>query len=437
MEEVIEPELVVAFVAPTGSNVEEVARATRDRLSYYRYETELIRLSDYLLEERAELSDEKRAQFDTRIEALQDAGNAFRLEAGRGDALAFVAVNEIREIRLARWMALEESERPALEDAETLSDRPLRRMAYLVWSLKHPDEVDTLRNIYRSRFVLISLYAPRGQRERHLMTRIAQSRARLRNPDEYRDVARKLIERDQAEPRIEDGGEARYGQDVRDTYPKADFFVDDATPARLRSSMRRTIDILFGAPFETPTKDEFGMYFAQAAALRSAELGRQVGASICTEAGSIVSVGTNEVPSPGGGQYWPEDGDLDHRQYQQSADISDQLKQELAAEVLEAVEPFLGRRGGAEDASRDVPLAPGDGATRLDRVRPCCPRGAGSDRRCGTTRRGGRRHNDVRDHVSLPPLHPARRCLWRPTRCLHLSVCKEPRGHAPRRCHLR
>lgn len=345
------PELVVAFVAPTGISSEEVAAAAKERFSFYGYELELIRLSQFL-EERANLDEETKRLVDKRIDRLQTEGNNFRREAGRerGDALAFVAVNEIREQRLRRWSEKPEAERPQLEGDDTYSDFPHQRVVYLVWSLKHPDEVDTLRNVYRSRFVLVSLYASRETREANLTALIAASHAGSRHPEDHETEAKKIIDRDEAEPESDLSDEGKpvsddYGQDVRDTYPKGDFFVDAGSRLRLRQSMSRSVDILFGAPFETPTKDEYGMYFAHAAQLRSAELGRQVGASICTTDGSVVAAGTNEVPSPRGGQYWGEDGDIDQRQFQQQADIADQLKQDLAANILDCVKPFLSGEG--------------------------------------------------------------------------------------------
>lgn len=342
------PELVIAFVAPTGISFDEIAAAARERLSYYRYDVELIRLSDFLTE-RAGLDAETQRLVDKRIKALQGEGNDFRSHAVRGDALAFVAVNEIRERRLKSWETKPEAERPQLEGDETYSDYPRERVAYLVWSLKHPDEVDTLRTVYRSRFVLVSLYASRETRERHLTAQIAASHAGSRHPEGHETEAKRIIDRDEAEPEspAAAGTSAAddFGQDVRDTYPKADFFVDAGNRHRLEESMSRTVDILFGAPFETPTKDEYGMYFAHAAQLRSAELGRQVGASICTIDGSVVAAGTNEVPSPKGGQYWSEDEEIDQRQFQQQVDIGDQLKQDLAANILECVKPFLSGEG--------------------------------------------------------------------------------------------
>ena len=52
---------------------------------------------------------------------------------------------------------------------------------------------------------------------------------------------------------------------------------------------------------------EYAMFMAYAASLRSAELGRQVGAVILSQQGEFISVGANEVPCGGGGLYWSDD----------------------------------------------------------------------------------------------------------------------------------
>jgi deoxycytidylate deaminase len=75
-----------------------------------------------------------------------------------------------------------------------------------------------------------------------------------------------------------------------------------------REDIERALEILFGSPFRTPTRDERGQFVAAGAALRSSELSRQVGAAIATPAGSIVAVGANEVPRAHGGSHWEEDG---------------------------------------------------------------------------------------------------------------------------------
>jgi cytidine deaminase len=76
------------------------------------------------------------------------------------------------------------------------------------------------------------------------------------------------------------------------------------------------------------------MFHAQAAALRSAELGRQVGSAIATKDGDIVAVGCNEVPKAGGGLYWY--GDFpDKREFRFGADGIEEQKRNLIAETLQ------------------------------------------------------------------------------------------------------
>jgi cytidine deaminase len=270
----------------------------------------------------------------------------------RADALSFVAVQEIRNVRLevnsesqsragesgatdeeqtAEAPTESETRTFSDEELEALSNQPVPGRAYLVWSVKNEREVETLRNIYQSRFLLVSVYMPREQRERSLSEKIAESRGDIGHAEDYRDSAISIINRDEAE-----SGNA-FGQNVRDTYPLADLFVDATSKVTLEETMGRAIDIAFGAPFETPTKDEWGMFFAQAAALRSAELGRQVGAAITSREGEILAVGTNEVPRGRGGQYWPDDYPEDHREFRLSRDTSDFMKRRLVGQILDGL----------------------------------------------------------------------------------------------------
>jgi deoxycytidylate deaminase len=76
----------------------------------------------------------------------------------------------------------------------------------------------------------------------------------------------------------------------------------------------RFIEAFFGKTDTTPRKDEYGMYAARSASLRSADLSRQVGAAICSKNGDLLVPGCNEVPKAGGGMYWdgelPDHGDI-------------------------------------------------------------------------------------------------------------------------------
>jgi len=154
----------------------------------------------------------------------------------------------------------------------------------------------------------------------------------------HRRAAEDLIARD-----LKDADEP-LGQNVRDTFPLADVFIDTGDRKRAEDSMDRVFDLIFGNPFHTPTKAEYSMFLAQAAALRSADLGRQVGAALATVDGDLVALGTNEVPKAGGGQYWP--GDVpDDRDFQRGYDSNAQHKRDLIAEALRLL-----RRAGQFDS---------------------------------------------------------------------------------------
>ena len=93
------------------------------------------------------------------------------------------------------------------------------------------------------------------------------------------------------------------------------------------------MELVFGNTLHTPTKDEYCMFLATGAALRSAELGRQVGAAIATDEGEVIAVGTNEVPKVGGGQYWTGD-EPDYREFVMREDANDKHKKGLLMDLL-------------------------------------------------------------------------------------------------------
>ena len=344
MSESYAPELVIGFVAPSGASFDQVISAAEDRLGFYGYGSERIRLSDWL-GEWAQLEGDHLARQDLRIEALQKAGDDFRKASGHAGSLAFVAIQDIRSARLKHaardvdGTAVGEAiaaaepqgdlERPEIGDDE--ANHPVPQLAYLIWSLKNEKEIEVLRNIYGSRFILFSVYASRDQREEALSRRIADSYGQIGQARKYRDRAIRIIDTDESED------DKDFGQNVRDAYPLADFFIDATSKPTLESTLDRAIDIVFGAPFETPTRDEYGMFVAHAAALRSAEMGRQVGAAITTSEGDVVAVGTNEVPRGGGGQYWPEDHPHDRREFRLEEDTSDRMKRTLVGQILDVL----------------------------------------------------------------------------------------------------
>jgi cytidine deaminase len=240
------------------------------------------------------------------------AGNLIREQTKRGDAMALLAIAAIKNIRRARTGD---------------PNKPDRKIAYVLRSLKNPEEIKTLRKVYGRGFIQVSAHSPRHLRRESLARAIARSH-RASETKKFLPVAETLIGRDEAD-RDDD-----FGQNVRNTFPIADVIVPAHNTDSIVENIQRFVQAFFGHEFHTPTIDELGMYFAKAASYRSADLSRQVGAAIFTDEGEVVSTGCNEVPKAGGGQYWPHNsGEM--RDFKLGYDSSARLKRDMLAEIID------------------------------------------------------------------------------------------------------
>jgi deoxycytidylate deaminase len=331
-------ELVIGLVEAVGTDLGLVSDELKAELNEYDYSTALIRLSEYLQDlPWAERFNDRPE--DERMWLAMDAGTRLRIETDRGDTLALWAISDIVSSR-------ENEVATRISDGQEEHAANLDRKAWILRSLKTPDEVTTLRAVYGSRFFLFAAYSPEERRRENLEEKIRRDRG-TNDPSEWSHQPEELIQRDRDE-------NLRGGQDVENTFHQADFFLDASTREVLREDVKRSVEILFGHPFRTPTKDEFAQFQARGAALRSAELGRQVGAAIATPEGSVVALGSNEVPRAGGGAHWEEEGkgnrefevseiDTNWREQERiSGELADALRQRLE-ELLQAVDPE--RRG--------------------------------------------------------------------------------------------
>ena len=87
------------------------------------------------------------------------------------------------------------------------------------------------------------------------------------------------------------------------------------------------------------------MFFAYAAGMRSAQLGRQVGACVTSREGDdVLSVGCNDVPKVGGGLYWP--GPADRRDHILKYDTNDAEIADISRKIYEKVKPFVESQKG-------------------------------------------------------------------------------------------
>jgi len=323
------PELVIGLVGAVGCDLPAIADMFVNAMKEVGYDAEPIRLSHLLhdLEPYKDIA----AVHDQQdyIAGHMDAGNDLRGKTSN-DVMALLGVVKIRITRQ--------------HDEVESDDQPRSRTAYILNSLKRPEEVAKLRQIYGGAFFLVSAYASRERRRDALAARIAKSK----NLDmrECLSMAERLIERDEIENRV------TMGQDVRDTFPLADAFLNADDKSAIEASVRRTVAILFAHPFETPTIDEMGMQFAYGAALRSSDLSRQVGYAACTADGQVLAVGTNEVAKAGGGFYWPgSQNDARDFRVVESDEPNAEMKLAILKDLLERLQPhgILTEKGSVTD----------------------------------------------------------------------------------------
>ena len=313
-------ELVVGIIGPVGVNLSVVEEVIEAEFRIVGYKAEKIGISSLLhqLENYSNLATTSHnSEFD-RIKMHMKAGTELRTKTGQGDVMAMLAISRIRQIRTEK----QSSEVPEDEKATT----PLGRTVYILRSLKHPDEIKTLRDVYGSAFIVVSAYIPREERVSTLAEVLASSEHDS-NVEKYRTKAEELIEIDEQEE-----GQ-KLGQDVSDAFPLSDLFVDGRSRENLETSIRRFIEALFGYLYHTPTRDEFGMYLAQAAAMRSSDLSRQVGAAITTKEGDVIALGTNDIPKAFGGLYWCGDKG-DKRDFRLGYDSNVKFKNKIVVEIV-------------------------------------------------------------------------------------------------------
>ena len=304
-----DPELFFAVAAPVGADVETVCTGLDRVLGRFGYGLHTIRVIEELKRIDSYLENESEF-FDKQLENRMNEGDRFRKETGRDEALALLALDNVRRFRKKKSVAIP-------------------RQAYLFRSLKRPEEVNALRRIYGSNLVVIGIHSGRDKRIENLADKIAHSRSSAQR-DHYRDKAEALIIRDESDERKE------HGQQLRKAFPLADFFLDSSNGQTIEAEIERFLNLLFGKPVVTPTKDEMGMAYAYIAALRSAEMGRQVGAAITDKSASLIAVGTNEVPKAGGGSYFEGDSP-DGRDWSRGGDSSDEYKRVSLGELLSSL----------------------------------------------------------------------------------------------------
>lgn len=211
-----ESELVIGLVSATGTESGQVVDLLKEQLERAGYNVLKIKISKDVIPLLRTVRDSN--DHYKRVSALMDAGNGARKKSKDDSILALGAATLIAAHR-----------KKVASDA-----RVLHRTAIIIDSLKRPEEVQQLRGIYPSGFVLMGIHAEERRRLRHLTVDLAMSI----------EEANDLIDRDSEEERIP------HGQRVNATFHLADFFVRiSESRDRLRCDIKRMVELWFGNPF--------------------------------------------------------------------------------------------------------------------------------------------------------------------------------------------
>lgn len=269
-------ELVIGIVSTVGTNSSEIKTCIQDSLNKFKYKSHIIKVSEHILSKFvANLPDFSGNEYE-RISFFMDKGNEIR-EKTQDAAILMKGVSAF-----------------IFDNYRRSNDGPQPREAYIIDSIKHPDEVEFLRNTYGAGFHLIGISDTYEHRKKYLIDRKGMSE----------ENALTILNRDNNE-------KEKNGQHTGDVYQQADYFISAGdSSVEMQAHIFRLLDLLFGNPFITPIFEEYAMFRAYVASLRSADLSRQIGVVI-TKDNEVLAEGVNDCPRAFGGLYWPVYNDED------------------------------------------------------------------------------------------------------------------------------
>ncbi|MCQ8117813.1 anti-phage dCTP deaminase [Methylomonas rosea] len=294
-------EIVIGIVSAVGTESKRVIDPLKDRLKGFGYTVEEIRVSSILPSYAGEPKEYER------IKHYMKAGDSIRQQSKNNAILAAGVSKKV---------------------AESRKDSSAEKRAYIINSLKHPNEVEFLRKVYGEGFYLFGIHADVKRRHNFL----------TQDKDCTQDQADELI-------KIDEDESFSHGQKTRDTYHLSDFFLNlGKNDDQVKHTLQRFLQLIFSHPYKNPTFDEFAMFMAFNSSVRSGDLSRQVGAVI-TRNQQIIATGANDCPQSGGGLYWAEvDTDTgevkdkpDGKDYMREEDSNKRAQAEIIAEIANSI----------------------------------------------------------------------------------------------------
>ncbi|MES2026789.1 MAG: anti-phage dCTP deaminase [Pseudomonadota bacterium] len=288
LEQRASKELVIGFMGAVGCGLPRVITECETQLQALGYKVIRIKLSAFIntqLDKGAVVIPPEHAEAaKSKYVRNQIGGNLLRNKV-RHNVLAGYAINQIGRHRLA---GDPESNEHATQ---------LKRVAYLIDQIKHPEEVRLLRLVYRRLFYAVGVMSTHEHRI-----------CRLKDEGLSAEQTTEIIKRDRKES-------ITHGQQLEKAFKLADYFVHHPLGREtiIPNQIARFLNLIHGSNSITPSRHEHAMYLAHSTSLRSACFSRQVGASILDKQGRVIAVGTNDVPQYGGGLYGDESSPNDDR----------------------------------------------------------------------------------------------------------------------------
>lgn len=328
------PELVFGIAAPMATDIGAICESLENELRMVRYQSRTIKLTKLMERYPSNVPRPAETDFESEISYKIDHANALCVQFSDPAIPARIAVREIARVR-----------REITQDQDRVPDR----QAYILRQLKRPQEVALLRRIYGRQFVLISAYGAVAERRQLIAERLRKTLPTSTPASVIAAKTQALIDRDEDEKGVDSG------QQLRETFHLGDVFIDGLNKREMDEKIGRFIRAFFGRTDSAPSKDEYGMYAAKSASLRSSDLSRQVGAAIFSDDGELITQGCNEAPKAFGGTYW--DGETpDYRDVVLGFDPNDSMRREVLRELLEQLDKaeLLSQKAKSIGTSNDL-----------------------------------------------------------------------------------
>lgn len=306
------PILIFGLTAPIGSKIDLLQTSLESEIRSYGYDVHIINVSNII----EKISDKFRIIENIvkplRIDDKIKLGNKICSITEEKDYLAKATIKKINNI-------IKSNNR---KEEDNLIPKEKNPLCFIIRQLKRPEEIKCLKKCFGEQFIQISANNDESIRSRVLKDIIFKEYPE-KGPTEVDNFCRKIISDDADESR------EKYGQRISKTFYTADFFVNCKSREAVDVSVKRFIKGIFGSNLISPTKDEYGSYFANASSLKSVDTSRQVGAAIFTPNGEIVITGCNDVAKAGGGLFWEED-----QEKNRDIDIGSEANKEETSRII-------------------------------------------------------------------------------------------------------